>query len=96
MLWSVPLLPLLAAPVIYGLGKRWLGEDRGRAALALGRKAGAIFPGGGWRLRERLTVYLRMRMIQIRRSKHRRLATGQEVLLWKSCSARPVFLRKIR
>ena len=35
MLWFVPLLPLLAAPVIYGLGKRWLGDDRGRAALAL-------------------------------------------------------------
>jgi len=30
----------------------------GRAALALGRKAGAILWGGGWRLRERLTVYL--------------------------------------
>ena len=25
----------------------------------------------------------------------RRLATGQEVLLWKSCSARPVFLKKL-
>ena len=32
---------------------------------------------------------------EIRRSKHRRLATRQEVLLWKSCSARPVFLRKL-
>ena len=41
------------------------------------------------------TVYLPMRMIHIRRSKHRRLATGQEVLLWKSCSGRPLFFRKI-
>ena len=67
----------------------------GRAALALGRKAGAILRGGGWRLRERLTVYLPDPDQEIRRSKHRRLATRQEVLLWKSCSARPVFLRKL-
>ena len=40
-------------------------------------------------------LYLPKRMIQIRRSKHRRLATRQEVLLWKSCSARPVFLNRI-
>ena len=68
----------------------------GRAALALGRKAGAILRGGGGRLAENSKdLYLPMRMIQIRRSKHRRLATRQEVLLWKSCSARPVFLRKL-
>ena len=67
----------------------------GRAALALGRKAGAILRDGGWRLRERLTDYLPDPDQEIRRSKHRRLATRQEVLLWKSCSARPVFLRKL-
>ncbi|MAM55751.1 MAG: proton-conducting membrane transporter [Salinicola sp.] len=35
MLWSVPLLPLLAALVIHGFGKRWPSDDRGRAALAV-------------------------------------------------------------
>ncbi|NWO56242.1 NADH-quinone oxidoreductase subunit 5 family protein [Chromohalobacter israelensis] len=35
MLWFVPLLPLLAALVIHGVGKRWPGDDRGRAVLTL-------------------------------------------------------------
>ena len=61
----------------------------------LGRKVGAILRDGGWRLRERLTDYLPDPDQEIRRSKHRCLATRQEVLLWKSCSARPVFLRKL-
>ena len=67
----------------------------GRAALALGRKAGAILRGGGARLKQQMYLYLPDPDQEIRRSKHRRLATRQEVLLWKSCSARPVFLRKL-
>ena len=67
----------------------------GRAALALGRKADAILRGGGARLKQQMYLYLPDPDQEIRRSKHRRLATRQEVLLWKSCSARPVFLRKL-
>ena len=59
------------------------------------RGAGAILPGGGARLKQQMYLYLPDPDQEIRRSKHRRLATRQEVLLWKSCSARPVFLRKL-
>ena len=48
------------------------------------------------RLRERSTDYLPKRMIQIRRSKHRRLTSGQECESGKHASARAVFFSKIR
>ena len=54
------------------------------------------FAAVAWRLRERSTDYLPKRMIQIRRSKHRRLTSGQECESGKHASARAVFFSKIR
>ena len=60
------------------------------------RKAGAIFRGGGLAVARHMYLYLPKRMIQIRRSKHRRLTSGQECESGKHASARAVFFSKIR
>jgi len=54
------------------------------------------FAAVAWRLREHMYLYLPKRMIQIRRSKHRRLTSGQECESGKHASARAVFFSKIR
>ena len=54
------------------------------------------FAAVAWRLREHMYLYLPKRMIQIRRSKHRRLTSGQECESGKHASARPVHVCKIR